>query len=222
MKRKGMIMILAYLLLFIGGQVALVTFGLPLNQTMLFSFAIQVVLILLGWYLYRDTLAQDWQELKAQTSIKSLILWFIGAFIAMVALRVVTMKILENFMDLSNLAANQQALNELSKSQPLFLTFFMVAIFAPFVEELVFRQAIIGSFDKTNKTLMIILSCLSVVLFTGAHMATLVDATIYLPLSLVIIFFYWKFQGNVLATILFHFFNNFIAIIIMFTLSDYL
>ena len=84
MKRKGMIMILAYLLLFIGGQVALVTFGLPINQTMLFSFAIQVVLILLGWYLYRDTLAQDWQELKAQTSIKSLILWFIGAFIAMV------------------------------------------------------------------------------------------------------------------------------------------
>lgn len=222
MKHKGLIMILAYLILYIGGQVALFTMGLPQGRTLMLSFAIQLILILVGWYLYRDTLIEDWRSLKDQTTIKKMILWFLGAFVAMLVLRMITMAIINQFMDIEQVAANQQALNELSKSQPFFLTFFMVALFAPFVEELVFRQAMIGSFDKTNKRLMIILSTLSVLLFTGAHMVAWVDAAIYLPLSLVIIFFYWKYRGNIVASILFHFFNNFVSVIMMWALADYL
>lgn len=123
-----------------------------------------------------------------------------------------------NFIDVDNLLQNQQVLNDLSTTLPFLPLFFLLTIYAPIVEELVFREGFIGWVDKNNKTLVKILTTLSVILFTFMHGIMIIDFLLYLPLTLVLTRFYFTYNYNVVASIFFHFINNAIALIFMYIL----
>lgn len=172
--------------------------------------------ILLAWFLYQEFLKQKWHELMAQTTIKHLIKLSLLFFLINIIIRWVVLVILEPYLDFDTLARNQQALEQLQEIiNPLLFTF-ATAISAPIVEELVFREALNGWVDPNKKRFVYLMWFVSTYLFAVAHVKSMQDFLIYLPLSISLLWFYVKFNRNVCASIFFHFVNNAIAVVLMF------
>lgn len=102
--------------------------------------------------------------------------------------------------------SNQDALNNAFDSTAI-LTFFPVAFFIPFVEEMVFRYSL--STIIKNKTVFIIVSSLIFAVMHGIGLVTILYFVLGLMLSLI----YLKYDKNVLASTFVHMFNNTISAI---------
>ncbi|MGX7108411.1 CPBP family intramembrane glutamic endopeptidase [Facklamia miroungae] len=211
MKKKAWILIFSYFFFYI--VLPGFAFGMGISENILLWIPLigMVVICLVAWHLYGTFVKEQWQELLLQTSWKKLIITIFACFFGVGIIRSVLLSLLSPYIDLESIGANQQAIQNLIGQVPSYYTFFMLVIFAPFVEELVFREAIIRPSVQRNTSSKWICTILSVVLFTGAHMVTFADAIIYLPLTLALTYLYWKYHANVAASMSFHFVNNFIA-----------
>jgi membrane protease YdiL (CAAX protease family) len=106
-------------------------------------------------------------------------------------------------------SANQQALNELAKSIPVILFFIMSVIFAPIVEEYIFRGFIQGYALKNYPKIGFALSTL---LFTLIHSPNnLGSFLLYSSMAIILCALYTRTK-RLEYTISLHFFNNFIAV----------
>lgn len=183
--------------------------GLDSNFTWVY-----VILVVIALALYGGHLKKEWLRYKATVdSWPRTILGFFIAYIMTIVLQVIASAILSFFIDMDNLGANQQALNELSQNIPVISTIFMTVIFAPLVEELVYREAIIGIIPRHRKSWLIAATIFSVLLFTVMHSVIVADFFLYLPLSLILTYYYWIYDRNIIPAMIFHFINNFIAVI---------
>jgi len=111
---------------------------------------------------------------------------------------------------------NQEVLNNLLNSElfdKVSLIVFSV-FFAPFVEEIVFRRAVFGFFEKTSIPLAIIASGIS---FGFVHVLTgdYVQLIIYGSLGLVLAYTYYRSNKNIITVITIHMIYNLIITIIM-------
>ena len=127
-------------------------------------------------------------------------------------------------------SSNEVAVQDLISTMPMLQMTFMVAIFAPIVEELVFRAATIHIFTGVkgrfkSKKQKIIALFLAVSVFALIHVtAELVSgidlmgiisvATPYIILSAVITYFYVKSNYNIFVAIGIHFLNNSTALLL--------
>ena len=121
------------------------------------------------------------------------------------------------FLNVTENSQNQEVLNNLvtaSLFDRVSLVIFTV-IFAPFVEELVFRRAIFGFFEKVNIPLAILISGLS---FGFIHVLSgdYIQLIIYGSLGVALAYTYYRSNKNIMAVIAIHMVYNLVITIIMF------
>ncbi len=172
--------------------------------------------VMLALFLFGDHLKEEWARFKTQTTLKKILGLSFLLFIINVFARTVLMTLFEPYLDLESLGMNQQALEEMqTQINPLLFIFFTV-ISAPLVEELVFRESLNGWVNKANRGLVVIMWIVSTLLFAGAHVVSLQDFLIYLPLSISLLYMYVRFDRNIWGSISFHFVNNALSVILMY------
>lgn len=172
--------------------------------------------VMLALFLFGDHLKEEWARFKTQTTLKKILWLSFLLFIINVFARTVLMTLFEPYLDLESLGMNQQALEEMqTQINPLLFIFFTV-ISAPLVEELVFRESLNGWVNKANRVLVVIMWIVSTLLFAGAHVVSLQDFLIYLPLSISLLYMYVRFDRNIWGSISFHFVNNALSVILMY------
>nr|WP_276931930.1 type II CAAX endopeptidase family protein [Globicatella sulfidifaciens] len=172
--------------------------------------------VMLALFLFGDHLKEEWARFKTQTTLKKILWLSFLLFIINVFARTILMTLFEPYLDLESLGMNQQALEEMqTQINPLLFIFFTV-ISAPLVEELVFRESLNGWVNKANRGLVVIMWIVSTLLFAGAHVVSLQDFLIYLPLSISLLYMYVRFDRNIWGSISFHFVNNALSVILMY------
>ena len=100
------------------------------------------------------------------------------------------------------------------------MMFVLLCVVAPILEELVFREAIIGSFKKSMN--VHVLTIISAVLFILLHSLSSdgsginwMSALLYVPLTIPIVGMYRYYEDNIVASITMHFINNFVAFLFL-------
>lgn len=219
MKKQALTLIISYLLLNMGIPVALsrLTWINQGQRSLYLLVLCQLLTMIIAYLLYKDELKRQWLALKGQNFRQLFPKQFLKLYFAMLVIRIISMQIIGLFVDPNLLGQNQEIINQIAQSTPYIMTFFMTVLFAPFVEELVFRQALIGSFQ--SKKWINIMTFVSVILFTLAHMMHWADFVIYLPMAAIIVYFYRHYQENVIASMAFHGLNNLIAALLLSFLS---
>lgn len=215
MKKQALTLIISYLLLNMGIPVALsrLTWMNQGQRSLYLLVLCQLLTMIIAYLLYKDELKRQWLALKGQNFRQLFPKQFLKLYFAMLVIRIISMQIIGLFVDPNLLGQNQEIINQIAQSTPYIMTFFMTVLFAPFVEELVFRQALIGSFQ--SKKWINIMTFVSVILFTLAHMMHWADFVIYLPMAAIIVYFYRHYQENVIASMAFHGLNNLIAALLL-------
>lgn len=172
--------------------------------------------VMLALFLFGDHLKEEWARFKTQTTLKKILWLSFLLFIINVFARTILMTLFEPYLNLESLGMNQQALEEMqTQINPLLFIFFTV-ISAPLVEELVFRESLNGWVNIANRGLVVIMWIVSTLLFAGAHVVSLQDFLIYLPLSISLLYMYVRFDRNIWGSISFHFVNNALSVILMY------
>lgn len=165
--------------------------------------------------IYNKKLSKDFKDMK-KNSIKYfnkyIKYWFIGLFIMMVS------NLFINLIVTNDIPSNEQAIRETFNISPLYI-FFSAVIYAPIVEELIFRQSIKNIFN--NKWLFIIISGL---LFGSMHVfgdfKNITDLLYIIPYSTPGIIFAYMLEDsdNICVPMSFHFIHNGILISLQFIL----
>lgn len=215
MLKKSAILFLGYFGIMIIGSGLLMQF----TNMVYASFIVSMVLLVLALVLFKDHLVKEWHRFKADTpNLPRFFGKLFGYYILMLLLRIAGIWILELFMDTSTLGQNQEILNDAAQNMNLFANVLLLTIYAPIVEELVFRQAIIGPWAKDKRVMIITSTIFSMFLFTYMHSFQWADFVLYLPITVVLTQIYWEYERNIIPSILFHFMNNTIALIMMYVL----
>lgn len=165
--------------------------------------------------IYNKKISKDFKDMK-KNSIKYfnkyIKYWLIGLFIMMVS------NLIINLIVTNDIPSNEQAIRETFNISPLYI-FFSAVIYAPIVEELIFRQSIKNIFN--NKWLFIIISCL---LFGSMHIfgdfKNITDLLYIIPYSTPGIIFAYMLEDsdNICVPMSFHFIHNGILISLQFIL----
>lgn len=165
--------------------------------------------------IYNKKLSKDFKDMK-KNSIKYfnkyIKYWLIGLFIMMVS------NLFINLIVTNDIPSNEQVIRETFNISPLYI-FFSAVIYAPIVEELIFRQSIKNIFN--NKWLFIIISGL---LFGSMHVfgdfKNITDLLYIIPYSTPGIIFAYMLEDsdNICVPMSFHFIHNGILISLQFIL----
>lgn len=185
------------------------------------SFVDYLLLAVIAVLLFREDLKQQWTEFKKRLNWKfflKVILWaglgvlLSSAFVYLGGLI---------FQDAGG-TQNQENLDQMSQALPPLLTFIMMAVFAPIIEELTFRHAFLAYVPEKRKFLLVILSIVSVVAFDKIHIAdpfTLPSQPIeffyYLGLALALTGFYLYGKRNIWYSVFLHAFLNAAGFVLM-------
>ena len=114
---------------------------------------------------------------------------------------------------------NQANIESLLNSTSIVLMLILTCVVAPIVEELVFREAIIGAFkDKMNPWILTAISIFFFVLLHSISNSGGIDwgaALMYIPLTIPLVGMYRYYEDNVAASMLMHFVSNSVAMIFL-------
>lgn len=188
---------------------------LPIEVKIIYLISFYILLAALIVFIYNKKVSKDFEDMK-KNSIKYfnkyIKYWLIGIGVMMISNLIIKL-----FID-SNLPNNEQTIRDIFGISPIYI-FFSAVIYAPIVEELVFRY----SFKKifSNKWIFIILSGL---IFGGMHVfnnfENLTDLLYIIPYSAPGIVFAYMLEksDNVFVPISFHFIHNGILISLQFFL----
>lgn len=178
------------------------------------SLADYFLLFVIALLLFRKELKLQWKAFKEAFNGK-----FIGKIILCAVLGVILSNIFvylgsRLFPDAGG-TQNQENLNKMSQALPPSITFIMMAVFAPVIEELTFRHSFLASVPKGHKLLLVVLTILSVIAFDKIHIADPfslpaepIEFFYYLGLTLALTGFYFYGKRNVCYSICLHAFLN--------------
>ena len=178
------------------------------------NLALYLTLFLIFLYMLRKYLKEQLIHTKNNfhAFILTTALGLFGLFVV-----VYSTSLIMTFLNVTENSQNQEVLNNLvtaSLFDRVSLVIFTV-IFAPFVEELVFRRAIFGFFEKVNIPLAILISGLS---FGFIHVLSgdYIQLIIYGSLGVALAYTYYRSNKNIMAVIAIHMVYNLVITIIMF------
>lgn len=174
------------------------------------------ILGLAGLVLYGSLLKKEWGKLRQrERPIKfflTLLAWSILAVIITISWNLLVSKL----FDVEIVTHNQEAINMLIGEIPIFLSYLIICVFAPFIEEMTFRQSFMGWPRSNQKLLLAVMTLASIIVFDAIHISKPVDFLFYLPISLIICLFYWRQRRNPWPSIFLHsMFNTFGFIMIV-------
>lgn len=174
-----------------------------LSNVTAFSHSITLIYALIY---FRSFLMAEAKKLR----VLDLSIALVSGFVLRIILSIVLMKIFPIVQ-----SDNQATLEAMFKVANPWIMFLLVVITAPIVEELVFRQAIIG--NLSHRFNVHLLTLISALLFIFAHTGTdIPSATMYVAITVPIIAVYRYFNNNVVAAIAMHAVSNLIAFGVMF------
>lgn len=179
----------------------------------IYATIFEILLACIIMLIYNKKIKNDYKEMKKNSTeyfTKYIKYWFIALFIMMVS------NLLINLLVTNSLPTNEQTIRDTFNISPFYI-FFSAVIYAPIVEELIFRQSIKNIFN--SKWLFIIISGL---FFGSMHVFTdynsLTDLLYIIPYSTPGILFAYMLEksNNIFVPISFHFLHNGILISLQF------
>lgn len=219
--------IIVFILLLIGMSIfpyiPLQLFHINLNNLsskmkILYEFFCNIGFMIIVFMIYHKTIIKDFNNYKKnfKKNFKQAFSYYIIGFMIMI----ISNNLINIFFSGAN-ANNEEAVRNLINIYPLYM-FFSVSIYAPFIEEIIFRKSIkdcILVYDNNifTKYLYIILSGL---IFASLHVLGVTSSYLdylyiipYLALGIAFSSLYYK-TDNIFSTISMHSFHNTIALII--------
>jgi len=94
-----------------------------------------------------------------------------------------------------------------------------VILFAPFVEEVLFRKLLFGTLEEKFKLKPIVAIIASTLVFSLIHVSSgdnIIYIFQYLPLAFVITYSYYKSERNIFVPMGIHFLNNLISVLVVY------
>lgn len=215
-KNKGILIFsILYTVLFVFDGVGWLTSLMP---SAIASYLVYVVLALYGFFLFKDRLIQQWNEIRKTKrkfffeALKGWLLLFI-----MTILFALLSEILKQVLGLSGQGQNEASIQSAFKEQPLLIAVFACVI-GPVVEEIFFRQILLKYLRKClSSWLSIFIVGLA---FALTHMHSLVlsewiNAIYYLGGGLAFSIIYVKEKENIYYPLVVHMIVNSLSFIIL-------
>lgn len=191
-------------------------FNIDISQNYLFE-SIYLIIVYLSYmlfiiFIYRDELLIDGKNFK-ENGI-SLIKKYIPIYILGVVLMGISNSILSNITNMS-ISNNEQSVRETIKLMPIYMSF-SVIIFAPIIEEIIFRK----TFKNVilNKYLFILISgtIFGLIHISGdINLNNILMSLPYMIMGTIFAFIYYK-SDNIFTTISLHSIHNTLLLILQF------
>lgn len=171
---------------------------------------VQLITAMYAVWSYREVIQRGFENLVKRRFIRDIAIGYV--------VRVVLTMLLALVVPLQQ-TDNQANIESLLNSTSIVLMLILTCVVAPIVEELVFREAIIGAFkDKMNAWILTAISIFFFVLLHSISNSGGIDwsaAFMYVPLTIPLVGMYRYYEDNVAASMLMHFVSNSVAMIFL-------
>ena len=171
---------------------------------------VQLITAMYAVWSYREVIQRGFENLVKRRFVRDIAIGYV--------VRVVLTLLLALVVPLQQ-TDNQANIESLLDSTSIVLMVILTCVVAPIVEELVFREAIIGAFkDKINSWVLTAISIFFFVLLHSLSNSGGIDwsaALMYLPLTIPLVGMYRYYEDNVAASMLMHFVSNSVAMIFL-------
>lgn len=171
---------------------------------------VQLITAMYAVWSYREVIQRGFEDLKKRRFVRDIAIGYV--------VRVVLTMLLALVVPLQQ-TDNQANIESLLNSTSIVLMLILTCVVAPIVEELVFREAIIGAFkDKMNPWILTAISIFFFVLLHSISNSGGIDwsaALMYVPLTIPLVGIYRYYKDNVAASMLMHFVSNSVAMIFL-------
>ena len=171
---------------------------------------VQLITAMYAVWSYREVIQRGFEDLNKRRFIRDIAIGYV--------FRVVLTMLLALVVPLQQ-TDNQANIESLLNSTSIVLMLILTCVVAPIVEELVFREAIIGAFkDKMNPWILTAISIFFFVLLHSISNSGGIDwsaALMYVPLTIPLVGIYRYYKDNVAASMLMHFVSNSVAMIFL-------
>ena len=171
---------------------------------------VQLITAMYAVWSYREVIQRGFEDLVKRRFIRDIAIGYV--------VRVVLTMLLALVVPLQQ-TDNQANIESLLNSTSIVLMLILTCVVAPIVEELVFREAIIGAFkDKINSWILTAISIFFFVLLHSISNSGGIDwsaALMYVPLTIPLVGIYRYYKDNVAASMLMHFVSNSVAMIFL-------
>ena len=171
---------------------------------------VQLMTAMYAVWSYREVIQRGFENLVKRRFVRDIAIGYV--------VRVVLTMILALVVPLQQ-TDNQANIESLLNSTSIVLMLILTCVVAPIVEELVFREAIIGAFkDKVNPWILTAISIFFFVLLHSISNSGGIDwsaALMYVPLTIPLVGMYRYYEDNVAASMLMHFVSNSVAMIFL-------
>lgn len=181
------------------------TNSIPTWLKVIYMIAYEIIFMAIIAFIFKNKLKKDFKDIKKNHKdyySKCFKYWLIGIIIMMISNLIIT------FINSGGIANNEQAIRDMMSISPIYI-FFSAVLFAPLVEELVFRQAF--KYIFSSKVLFVFMSAL---VFGGLHVISSMES--FLDLLYIIpygapgaVFAYMLVKtDNIFVPMGFHFMHN--------------
>lgn len=171
---------------------------------------VQLITAMYAVWSYREVIQRGFERLVKRRFVRDIAIGYV--------VRVVLTLLLALVVPLQQ-TDNQANIESLLNSTSIVLMLILTCVVAPIVEELVFREAIIGAFkDKINSWILTAISIFFFVLLHSISNSGGIDwsaALMYIPLTIPLVGMYRYYEDNVAASMLMHFVSNSVAMIFL-------
>ena len=171
---------------------------------------VQLITAMYAVWSYREVIQRGFENLVKRRFVRDIAIGYV--------VRVVLTMLLALVVPLQQ-TDNQANIESLLNSTSIVLMLILTCVVAPIVEELVFREAIIGAFkDKVNPWILTVISIFFFVLLHSISNSGGIDwsaALMYVPLTIPLVGMYRYYEDNVAASMLMHFVSNSVAMIFL-------
>ena len=171
---------------------------------------VQLITAMYAVWSYREVIQRGFESLVKRRFVRDIAIGYV--------VRVVLTMLLALIVPLQQ-TDNQANIESLLNSTSIVLMLILTCVVAPIVEELVFREAIIGAFkDKMNPWILTAISIFFFVLLHSISNSGGIDwsaALMYVPLTIPLVGIYRYYKDNVAASMLMHFVSNSVAMIFL-------
>lgn len=171
---------------------------------------VQLITAMYAVWSYREVIQRGFESLVKRRFVRDIAIGYV--------VRVVLTLLLALVVPLQQ-TDNQANIESLLNSTSIVLMVILTCVVAPIVEELVFREAIIGAFkDKVNSWILTAISIFFFVLLHSLSNSGGIDwsaALMYVPLTIPLVGIYRYYEDNVAASMLMHFVSNSVAMIFL-------
>lgn len=171
---------------------------------------VQLITAMYAVWSYREVIQSGFENLVKRRFVRDIAIGYV--------VRVVLTMLLALVVPLQQ-TDNQANIESLLNSTSIVLMLILTCVVAPIVEELVFREAIIGAFkDKINSWILTAISIFFFVLLHSISNSGGIDwsaALMYIPLTIPLVGMYRYYEDNVAASMLMHFVSNSVAMIFL-------